>query len=255
MKRNLYFFLNVLLLLAFSVTGCGSPGSNGQPQETDSLETGILQTEHESQEAESERPLLSLDQFLIDGETLDIAKLQYWNEECSGWLDIPGTNISYPVVQPAEDLAFYLSHNFFKDEDENGCVYTEYYNSADFSDPHTVLYGRNTDDMFARLHQYQDRDFFDEHREIRIYRADCVLTYQIFAAYTYDDRHLIMTYDCWDKNVFTSYLSDVLAQRQMDAFIDTSVEVTAQDHIITLSTGVTGQDDKRYLVQAVLVAE
>lgn len=38
-------------------------------------------------------------------------------------------------------------------------------------------------------------------------------------------------------------------------FIDDSVEVTAEDKIITLSTGVTGEDDKRYLVQAVLVSE
>ena len=41
----------------------------------------------------------------------------------------------------------------------------------------------------------------------------------------------------------------------MDAFIDDSVEVTSENKIITLSTGVTGQDDKRYLVQAVLVTE
>ena len=41
----------------------------------------------------------------------------------------------------------------------------------------------------------------------------------------------------------------------MDVFIDDSVEVTSENMIITLSTGVTGQDDKRYLVQAVLVTE
>ena len=46
----------------------------------------------------------------------------------------------------------------------------------------------------------------------------------------------------------------MFAIREMDAFIDDSIEVTAQDKIITLSTGVTGQSDKRYLVQAVLVS-
>lgn len=229
--------------IALFLSGCGN-------------QSGVLSAkEEESTEALEERPLLELDNFLIDGEQLDMAKLQAWNEECSGWLEISGTDMSYPVVQPTEDLEFYLGHNFFGEEDGNGCIYTEYYNSADFSDPHTVLYGRNTPGMFGRLHQYQDRDFFDAHREIKIYRADSVLTYWIFAAYTYDDRHLIMTYDCWDRNVFTSYLSDVFAQRQMDAFIDTSMEVTAQDRIITLSTGVTGEDEKRFLVQAVLMAE
>lgn len=79
--------------------------------------------------------------------------------------------------------------------------------------------------------------------------------YQIFAAYTYDDRHLIATYDFWDKTIYSTYLEDIFAIRAMDAFIDDSVEVTAEDKIITLSTGVTGEDDKRYLVQAVLVSE
>lgn len=66
---------------------------------------------------------------------------------------------------------------------------------------------------------------------------------------------MIATYDFWDQLVFSNYLEDVFAIRAMDAFIDDSVEVTAENKIITLSTGVTGQDDKRYLVQAVLVTE
>ena len=40
----------------------------------------------------------------------------------------------------------------------------------------------------------------------------------------------------------------------MDAYVDDSIEVTADDKIITLSTGVTGQDDRRYLVQAVQIS-
>ena len=40
----------------------------------------------------------------------------------------------------------------------------------------------------------------------------------------------------------------------MDAYIDGSVSVTEEDKIITLSTGVTGKEDRRYLVQAVLIS-
>lgn len=247
------YILSVCFLLFLSLAGCGSATMENTAASESVAASDAEEAETEAEEAQ--RPELVLEQFLTDGEQLDISGLQYWNEECCGWLEIVGTDMSYPIVQPTEDMAFYLTHNFFGDEDENGCVYTEYYNSVDFSDPHTVIYGRNTSDMFGRLHQYQDRDFFDAHREIRIYRADQVLTYRIFAAYTYDDRHLIMTYDCWDKNVYSSYLSDIFAQRQMDVFVDTSMTVTAEDRMITLSTGVTGQDDKRYLVQAVLVTE
>ena len=74
--------------------------------------------------------------------------------------------------------------------------------------------------------------------------------YQIFAAYTYDDRHLIATYDFWDKTIYSTYLEDIFAIRAMDAFIDDSVEVTAEDKIITLSTGVTGEDCLLYTSDA-----
>ena len=231
--------LCVLMTAAAVPAGC-APEASGEAQETQTQE---------------ERPELVLENFLTEEGFLDLAALQELNSECYGWIAIEGTDISFPVLQPTEDLSWYLSHDFWGGEDDNGCIYTEYYNSTDFQDPNTVIYGRNTESRFGMLHQYQDRSYFDEHREIKIYLSDRVLTWQIFAAYTYDDRHLIMTYDFWDANVFSGYLSDVLSQRQMDAFLDDSVEVTVEDKIITLSTGVTGQSEKRYLVQAVLVSE
>ena len=40
---------------------------------------------------------------------------------------------------------------------------------------------------------------------------------------------------------------------QIDAFIDDTMDVTEDDKLITLETGVSGEPDQRYLVQAVLV--
>ena len=227
--------LTALILLSAVLAGCGSTAV--QPEES----TVPVET--------------ALEDFKSAGDKTDIAALQQINPEAYAWLEITGTDISFPILQSAEDETFYLTHNIYGEEDDNGSIYTEYYNNTDFADPNTVIYGRNRDDMFGRLHQFQDRDFFDTHREIKIYTAGKTLTYKIFAAYTYDDRHLIATYDFWDQLVFSNYLEDVFAIRAMDAFIDDSVEVTSENKIITLSTGVTGQDDKRYLVQAVLVTE
>ena len=227
--------LTALILLSAVLAGCGSTAAH--PEES----TAPAET--------------SLEDFKSAGDKTDIAALQQINPEAYAWLEITGTDISFPILQSAEDETFYLTHNIYGEEDDNGSIYTEYYNNTDFADPNTVIYGRNRDEMFGKLHQFQDRDFFDTHREIKIYTAGKTLTYKIFAAYTYDDRHLIATYDFWDQLVFSNYLEDVFAIRAMDAFIDDSVEVTAENKIITLSTGVTGQDDKRYLVQAVLVTE
>ena len=40
--------------------------------------------------------------------------------------------------------------------------------------------------------------------------------------------------------------------RNMNAFVDTEMEVTTEDNIITLSTCYAGISSQRYLVQAVL---
>ena len=233
-KKNC-LLLTTLILLSAVLAGCGSTA---------------VQPEESTVPAET-----SLEDFKSAGDKTDIAALQQINPEAYAWLEITGTDISFPILQSAEDETFYLTHNIYGEEDDNGSIYTEYYNNTDFADPNTVIYGRNRDEMFGKLHQFQDRDFFDTHREIKIYTAGKTLTYKIFAAYTYDDRHLIATYDFWDQLVFSNYLEDVFAIRAMDAFIDDSVEVTSENKIIILSTGVTGQDDKRYLVQAVLVTE
>lgn len=189
------------------------------------------------------------------GGMTDLEQLMKKNPDVCAWLEITGTDLSFPVCQSAEDEYFYLSHGLDKKEDSAGCIYTEYYNSRAFTDPNTVIYGRNVEGRFAGLHQYQDRDFFDTYREVKIYLKDKTLTYEIFAAYEYDDRHLIKIYDFWDRDIFTAYLKDVFSQRGMDTYLDDSIEVTAEDRIITLSTGVTGADDRRYLVQAVLENE
>ena len=230
----------------------GEAGETAEEMEQKETETG---TEDETGSTQEENASDTLQNYLTQEGFLDLEKLQKINPDIYAWIDIEGTGLSFPLLQSAEDEAFYLTHNESGEADDGGSIYTEYFNRKDFSDPNTVIYGRNVEGRFAGLHQFQDRDFFDSHRAIKIYLSDRVLEYRIFAAYTYDDRHLIKIYDFWNKDIFSSYLQDVFSQRAMDAYLDDSVEVTADDRIITLSTGVTGQDDRRYLVQAVLVSE
>ena len=93
----------------------------------------------------------------------------------------------------------------------------------------------------------------EENTEIIIYMPDKILRYQIFAAYVNDNKHLLFQYDFDDPEVFESYIEGVFSQKKMSSNIDTTAEVTAEDKIITLST-CNGNDDQRYLVQAVLLS-
>ena len=165
-----------------------------------------------------------------------------------------GTVIDYPIAQSETDNAYYLDHNAEKEENAAGAIFTEDYNSKTFEDPNTVIYGHGMTNgtMFNGLHQYMDRSFFDENREIIIYMPDQILHYKIFAAYLYDNRHLMQSINFNNKDIFQAYLDNVFNIRNMQASVDTSMKVTADDKVITLSTCYGGMSDKRYLVQAVL---
>lgn len=187
---------------------------------------------------------------------IDFDSLQKINPDVYAWITIPGTAIDYPVLQSENDNSYYLTHTIEGVESVEGSIYTENYNSTDFEDPNTVIYGHDMRNgtMFQNLHNYQDRQFFDENREVIIYTPDAIRHYEIFASYLYDDRHLLLSFDFTDRAVYEQYLENVLSIRDMNSCIDATADVDADDKIITLSTCYGNQNDRRYLVQAVLVS-
>ena len=187
---------------------------------------------------------------------IDFDQLQQENPDIYAWITVPGTDVDYPIVQKEGDNGYYLNHNINGDKDTAGAIYTEDYNHKDFEDPNTVIYGHNMKNgtMFRTLHNYEDRSFFDENREVLIYMPGEIRHYQIFAAYVYDNRHLLLNFDFDDPDVYQSYLNTVSSIRDMNSFVDTSMEMTVEDKIITMSTCYKGMEDRRYLVQAVLVS-
>ena len=97
-----------------------------------------------------------------------------------------------------------------------------------------------------------DRSFFDANRTVIIYLPDQILHYKIFAAYLYDNRHILMSFDFSDKKVYKNYLEEIFSMRDMNSFVDTSMKVDNEDKMITMSTCYAGDSSHRYLVQAVL---
>lgn len=186
---------------------------------------------------------------------IDFESLTAEYPDIYAWITIPGTQIDYPIVQHENDNSYYLNHTVDGRKRVEGAIFTEDYNSKDFSDPNTVIYGHNMKNgsMFKGLHKYKDKQFFSENSEIIIYQDGRILTYKIFAAYVYDNRHLMLSFDFDDINIFRSYLNSVLTKKDMSSNIDVTVDVSPEDKIITLST-CNNNDSQRYLVQAVLLS-
>jgi sortase B len=187
---------------------------------------------------------------------IDFATLWQTCPDAYSWIRIPNTQVDYPVCQMVEgDQSFYLNHRADKVAEFAGAIYSENYNRRDYTDPVTVLYGHDMSNgsMFQNLHLYEDRAFFEKNKDVLVYLPDRVLHYKIFAAYNYDDRHLLLANDNFtDPYVLDKFQQEILAQQSMTGFVDQNTLLTKDSHILTLST-CNAYDDQRYLVQCLLM--
>ena len=188
---------------------------------------------------------------------IDFASLQAQNPDIYAWIQIEGTNINYPIAQSETNNAYYLDHTIDGTAGLPGSIYTENWNSKEFTDYNTVIYGHDMRDgsMFQNLHNYADSTYMQEHPNVVIYTPNKKFTYEIFAAVTYDDRHILHSFNFTFPEERQAFLDSLQSSRNLGNIIRDDVQVTTDSRLLTLSTCVTGQDDKRFLVGAVLISE
>ncbi len=199
-----------------------------------------------------------LECYDVPEKNIDFTALrQEQNEHIYAWITVPGTAIDYPVLQHPEIFGYYLDHNLDHSTGYPGCIYSQLYNSTEWDDPITVLYGHNMKNgtMFAGLHQYEDSQFFEENPYIYIYTEDRILVYEIFAAYEYGDVDLVQLYKMGGEKAYTEYLDSIYSLDGMNNNFNTEIEVSVEDKVLTLATCISNKPNNRYLVQGVLVAE
>ena len=270
-KKTAYGILAVVFLAAFVVLGAlaGRSFLNRQKAEDElkalqeetaaPVEEEVQEAPEPAEEEEEEPEFEPLpEDAAIPEKELDFAQLaSEVNEHIYAWIYIPGTLVDYPIVRHPTEESYYLNRNLDGSSGYPGCIYVDPINAADFSDPNTVIYGHNMrdDSMFGSLHDYRDRQFFDENRYMYIYTPEKTFVYEIFAAYEYSDIHLIYSFDLSNPEIFQTYLDQIFEIRDMTANISDDIEVTSEDRIVTLSTCIGGKDTMRYLVQGVLIYE
>lgn len=189
---------------------------------------------------------------------IDFDTLQAKNPDIYAWITIPGTDIDYPVLQnsDAEDPYnnYYLDHRVDLTEGLPGAIYSQSVNHKDFKDSVTVLYGHNMKNggMFTSLHKFEDKAFFEENSQIKIYTPTGTFTYEIFAAAEFSDALIPYEYDFSNLSEVQRYLDDV---RDCKGNFRETTDVSKEAHILTLSTCYSGREENRLLVEAVLVEE
>lgn len=164
------------------------------------------------------------------------------------------TVINYPIMRSETDDTYYLNHTIEGAGGYPGSIYMERTNAGAFTDYNTVLYGHNMNSgtMFAGLHAYASADFLSKNHQVIIDTPEQKLTYEIFAAVTFGNEHILNSYDFSTPEGRQVYLDAVM---NAGGVYRSDVTVDANSQILTLSTCIDGQPENRFLVEAVLVHE
>lgn len=190
-----------------------------------------------------------VDPYAEELRNMDFSALRAVNSEVLGWILIPNTVISYPLLQTDNDT-YYLRHTWKKETSVVGSIFLECGNSGDFSDFNTVIYGHNMNNgsMFGSLKKYKSRSYWKAHPYVYITDRNGSRAYRIFAAYE------VSTFGAAYQVGFSS---DASRQKFLDScagqsVVATGVTPTVRDHILTLSTCTGSGHATRWVVQAVL---
>lgn len=177
------------------------------------------------------------------------------NEDCIAWLNIPDTNIDYPVMQTMEDEEYYLYRNFFGEDDKNGTLFMDTDCSLKQERSNLIIHGHHMKSgaMFGSLEQYADADFGKAHSQIYLYTKDEVRVYEVLAAFgakVYKgktDKFRYYAYFSFDtQEQFGEYYDNI---KRLSLY-DTGVTAQFGDEILTLSTCAYHTKNGRFAVVA-----
>ena len=178
------------------------------------------------------------------------------NSDFKAWLTVSGTSVDNPVYQTDND-EYYLKHNQKKQSSRHGALFFEARDEIDSTrDKTLVIYGHNMKDgsMFGTLKKLRNLNFYKENPTVTLSTVKEDSTYVIYAIFLLNavrSHDVDYIYDI-NKSVFSSPYEfekwrDEALQRSM---INTGVEVSPDDEILTLVTCTYEFDDARLAVMA-----
>ena len=189
------------------------------------------------------------------------------NQDMIGWLKIEDTVIDYPVMQTPEDEDFYLTVNFYKEPDKNGCLLMDTdshvgsgtaacdYQDGERPSTNLIIHGHTMKSgaMFGGLKKYAKEDYGKEHSKIcfdslyekREYELISVFysqvyyqTDQVFKYYKFFQADIQEEFDDWYDNI-----------KEMSLY-DTGITAEFGDEFLTLSCCAYHVEDGRFVVVA-----
>lgn len=180
------------------------------------------------------------------------------NNDMAGWIMVDGTQINYPVMYTPDNPDFYLKHNFEKEYSDYGVPYiAEHCDPIEPSD-NVIIYGHHMKNgsMFTGLMEYEDRDFYENHKVIRFDTLTETAEYEVIAVFrttVYDDTGF--KYYLFANAEQEAEFTDYVEQCKSLALYETGVTAEYGDKLLTLSTCEYSRTNGRLVVVAKRIME
>ena len=184
-------------------------------------------------------------------------KLREENSDMVGWIRIPGTRVSYPVMQTPNSPEFYLDRDFNKSYSAAGTLFASAYCNVNLPSDVVVIYGHRmkTGAMFGSLGDFLKQDFFAEHQSIIFDTFTERNEYRIYGVFVeavnVEDEFDYYNYNIFiNEEMFNSFMSGVKRHLQIE---NPAYQPVFGDKILLLSTCEYTHEDGRLIVIAVRV--
>ena len=179
------------------------------------------------------------------------------NSDFKGWITIDGTRVDNPIYH-TDNNDFYLNHNQEKKKSAYGALYFDCNNviTPDKTDKNLVIYGHRMKNgtMFGDLKKFRQLDFYKQHPTIKfstLYETGIYKIYSIFVLNANPEDDIGGIYDIYRKSFineedFNGWANEAYVR----SLINTGVDVTIDDDIITLVTCCSDIDNARLIITA-----
>ncbi len=225
-----------------------------EPGETDTEPEEPKDTPEETKDSEGEikDPAQNADTSLVPN---PYAEFFLKNEDMAAWLVVPGTNMDYPVMQTPADENYYLYLDFDKKKNKNGSLILDTDSSLDPIGTNLIIHGHNMKSgaMFGNLQEYEDKDYYEDHKTMILYTEECRRNYEVIAVFytqvykkTDDVFKFYKFFQADTEEEFLDYYDNIKAM----SLYDTGVTAEFGDRFLTLSTCSYQVENGRFVVVA-----
>ena len=247
LRKTLILVLGLVLLISVSVSVFFRVQKlQSSKNQEDAQEIVSVEPPPEPEEEVVEE-VVEIDPYIEALREIDLAALQAVNEDVIGWITIPDTQLSYPIMYSG-DNSYYLTHTWDKQYNSAGSVFLEQHCSPDLSDFNTILYGHRMRDgsIFGSLRDYAETSHWEQHPYIYVCNAEGFYRYEIFSIYEASVKGSTYRLALTEPEEQQAFLDDCTGW----STIETGVVPTLEDRILTLSTCTGRGYDTRWVVQA-----